>query len=105
VTEKRTGTGRPDDPGSATPRRGYHHGNLREALIEAGTEILDEDGLEALSLRACAKRAGVSHAAPQHHFGNLEGLRIACHPMLSVITLTEGEAAAQPHAPTLVEPW
>jgi len=36
---------------------------------------------------------------------NLEGLRIACHPMLSVITLTEGEAAAQPHAPTLVEPW
>ncbi len=58
-------------------KRDYHHGNLKEALIEAGIEILDEVGWDALSLRACAARAGVSHAAPAHHFGNVKGLRTA----------------------------
>ena len=55
----------------------YHHGNLREALIEAGISLLDEVGWNGLSLRACASRAGVSHAAPAHHFGNLKGLLTA----------------------------
>ena len=55
----------------------YHHGNLRAALIEAGIGVLDDKGLEAVSLRACASRAGVSHAAPRHHFGNIEGLLTA----------------------------
>jgi AcrR family transcriptional regulator len=55
-------------------RRRYHHGNLRDALIKAALEILDTDGLSALSLRAAAARAGVSHAAPKHHFGNMRGL-------------------------------
>lgn len=58
-------------------KRDYHHGNLKEALIEAGIEILDEVGWDALSLRACASRVGVSHAAPAHHFGNLKGLQTA----------------------------
>lgn len=49
----------------------YHHGGLRTALIDAGRRILEQDGLEALTLRACAREAGVSHAAPQHHFRNL----------------------------------
>ena len=52
----------------------YHHGDLRGALIRAALEILDTEGLSALSLRAAAARAGVSHAAPKHHFGNMQGL-------------------------------
>ena len=55
----------------------YHHGNLRHALIQAGLEILERDGLEGLTLRKVAARAGVSHAAPAHHFGNRDGLFVA----------------------------
>lgn len=57
--------------------RSYHHGDLRNALIEAGIAILAESGAEALTLRAAAARAGVSHAAPAHHFGSLQGLLTA----------------------------
>lgn len=59
------------------PKKPHHHGNLRAALIDAGIAILDEDGLDGLSLRKCAARAGVSHAAPAHHFGHLQGLKVA----------------------------
>ena len=52
----------------------YHHGDLREALIKAGRAILEKDGVEALTLRACARKAGVSHAAPQHHFASVSDL-------------------------------
>lgn len=52
----------------------YHHGDLRNALLKAGHEILEEKGLEALSLRAVAARVGVSHSAPAYHFGSLKGL-------------------------------
>jgi AcrR family transcriptional regulator len=55
----------------------YHHGDLRTALVQAGRRILERDGLEALTLRACAREAGVSHAAPQHHFRNLAELLAA----------------------------
>lgn len=55
----------------------YHHGDLRRALIEAALGIVDEDGVEALTLRAVARRAGVSHAAPYHHFADLAHLRAA----------------------------
>lgn len=55
----------------------YHHGNLKEALVEAGLEILAESGLEGLSLRTCAARVGVSHTAPKNHFGNMNGLLTA----------------------------
>lgn len=55
----------------------YHHGDLRRALIEAAVEALAESGPSALSLRAVAKRAGVSHAAPAHHFGDKAGLLTA----------------------------
>lgn len=55
----------------------YHHGNLKEALVGAGLAILKEDGLEALSLRACAARAGVSHGAPKNHFASLSVLQAA----------------------------
>lgn len=52
----------------------YHHGDLKTALIRAADEILAEHGLEGFSLRAAARRAGVSAAAPAHHFGDTAGL-------------------------------
>jgi len=55
----------------------HHHGDLKEALIQAGISLLVEGGLPALSLRKCAARAGVSHAAPAHHFKGLQGLLTA----------------------------
>ena len=58
-------------------RQNYHHGDLRNALVHAGLELLEAKGAEALSLRAIATRAGVSHAAPAYHFGNLRGLLTA----------------------------
>lgn len=55
-------------------RAGYHHRDLREALIAASDEILAERGLEGFTLREAARRAGVSPAAPAHHFGSAAGL-------------------------------
>ncbi len=49
-------------------RRGYHHGDLRNALVGAGLQLVVEEGLQALSLRAVARAAGVSHMAPYNHF-------------------------------------
>jgi AcrR family transcriptional regulator len=53
-----------------TPERRYHHGQLRSALVEAAVAVLAERGVERLSLREVARRAGVSHAAPYHHFAS-----------------------------------
>jgi AcrR family transcriptional regulator len=52
----------------AQDKKSYHHGNLRDALVAAGMEILEREGPSELSLRAVARKAGVSHAAPAHHF-------------------------------------
>jgi AcrR family transcriptional regulator len=52
----------------------YHHGDLREALIAATDRILSARGVEGFSLRDVARRAGVSPAAPAHHFGSAAGL-------------------------------
>ena len=52
----------------------YHHGDLKTALIRAADEVLAERGLEGFSLREAARRAGVSAAAPAHHFGGAAGL-------------------------------
>src|SRR5262252_8981675 len=52
----------------------YHHGALRDALLQAAERVLERDGLAGLTLRAVAREAGVSHAAPTHHFGDLTGL-------------------------------
>ena len=53
---------------SSSPVNSYHHGDLRNALLEAGEQLLVERGAAALSLREVAKLAGVSHAAPYRHF-------------------------------------
>ncbi len=58
------------------PVRAYHHGDLRNALRDAARAILEEEGLTGLSLRAVARRAGVSHAAPYRHFENHEALLV-----------------------------
>jgi AcrR family transcriptional regulator len=58
----------------APDERGYHHGALRPALLEAALATIDEDGAAAMSLRAVARRAGVSHAAATYHFGDKAGL-------------------------------
>jgi AcrR family transcriptional regulator len=52
----------------------YHHGDLRDALVRAGRAILEKDGLAALSLRRAARTAGVSPAAPYHHFPDKRAL-------------------------------
>src|SRR6266480_4541178 len=56
------------------PESGYHHGDLQEALIAATEAILADHGAERFTLREAARRAGVSPAAPSHHFGNAPGL-------------------------------
>lgn len=55
----------------------YHHGDLRTALLAAAEAEISEHGIEAFSLRQVARRAGVSHAAPAHHFGDANGLLTA----------------------------
>jgi len=52
----------------------YHHGDLPNALRCAAVEVIDERGLGGFSLREVARRAGVSHTAPAHHFGDVRGL-------------------------------
>jgi AcrR family transcriptional regulator len=58
-------------PGTESP---YHHGDLHVALLKAAEIVLEREGLTGLTLRAVAREAGVSHAAPTHHFGDLTGL-------------------------------
>ena len=66
-----------DIQGAAQPQsRAYHHGDLRNALLDAARAILEEESLSALTLRAVARKAGVSHAAPYRHFPNHEALLV-----------------------------
>jgi len=58
-------------------KRPHHHGDLRAALITAGVELVRDGGPDALSIRKVAALAGVSHAAPAHHFRSLADLRMA----------------------------
>ncbi|MEU4088707.1 TetR/AcrR family transcriptional regulator [Streptomyces aureus] len=56
------------------PQATYHHGDLRAACLCAARELLEEDGSGALSLRAVARRAGVSATAPYRHFADRDAL-------------------------------
>src|SRR4029453_17263435 len=57
--------------------RPYHHGDLRVALLDAAAAVIDESGPAAVTLRDLARRVGVSHAAPAHHFADRAGLLTA----------------------------
>jgi AcrR family transcriptional regulator len=84
ITRTRARRGRVATAGPGRPRRAprgganddtpYHHGALRDGLLEGAERVLEREGLAGLTLRAVAREAGVSHAAPTHHFGDLTGL-------------------------------
>jgi AcrR family transcriptional regulator len=63
------------DSSAVTPATDrYHHGDLPNALRRAAVDVIGERGLGGFSLREVARRAGVSHTAPAHHFGDVRGL-------------------------------
>ena len=73
----RSAPARPAMGGPAARRGSWHHGDLKRALVEAALATLRERGGEAVSLREVARRAGVSAAAPYHHFASREALLAA----------------------------
>ncbi len=86
IASKRSSTGktttatppkRSAKPAKKAPAKAYHHGNLRESLLEAAQALLALHGVQGISLRDVAKVAGVSHAAPYHHFASLNDLLAA----------------------------
>ena len=79
----------------------YHHGALRAALLGAAEAILDRDGISSLTLRAAAREAGVSHAAPTHHFGDITGLltELAASGFVRFRAILQAEVAAAPPDP------
>lgn len=81
----------------------YHHGDLRKALLQAAEQELTEKGIEAFSLRGVAKRAGVSHAAPAHHFKDTSALLTAlaaeaAERFYTAMKNRQAKAAPDPHA-------
>jgi AcrR family transcriptional regulator len=59
---------------AALSQKPYHHGSLPNALLAAAETVLRQEGISGLSLRSIAREAGVSHTAPQHHFGDTAGV-------------------------------
>jgi AcrR family transcriptional regulator len=85
----------------ATPRP-YHHGDLRRAVLAAAVAAIAESGPAGISLRDLARRAGVSHAAPAHHFGDKPGLLTALATE-GYDLLADAVTAAQQRTGDLVE--
>jgi AcrR family transcriptional regulator len=77
----------------------YHHGNLRAALVRAAMELLEESGENALSLRAVARRAEVSPAAPYRHYADRETL-VSAVAAVGYRELAERLTAAHPSPST-----
>jgi AcrR family transcriptional regulator len=84
-------------------KRSYHHGNLREALVEAGVQLAREGGPDAVVLREASRRAGVSHNAAYRHFADRdELLRAVCAKCMEAIAklmelrIAEAAAAGKP---------
>src|SRR5690349_23075094 len=86
----------------AASSRPYHHGELREALVAAGRRLLEEQGLRGFTLRECARRAEVSHAAPAHHFASIDDLlaEIATRGYHELAAAMENEAKRAKAEPT-----
>jgi AcrR family transcriptional regulator len=79
----------------STTKPAYHHGDLRAALVRAAIELLEEGGQTALSLRAVARRAGVSAAAPYRHYADREAL-VSAVSAVGYRELAQRLAAAHP---------
>jgi AcrR family transcriptional regulator len=79
----------------STTKATYHHGDLRAALVRAALELLEESGESALSLRAVARRAGVSPAAPYRHYSDREAL-VSAVAAVGYRELAQRLAAAHP---------
>ena len=84
-------------------KKAYHHGALREALLEVGEALIEEKGVEAFTLRECARRAGVSHGAPAYHFGNSTGFlselaAIGFEELHALMLRYRSEARPEPYA-------
>jgi len=77
-------------------QRSYHHGALRETLLAAARDIVEADGADGFTLRESARRAGVSHGAPAHHFGDKTGLltELAIESIEARMALVESYCAA-----------
>ncbi|TGD89027.1 TetR/AcrR family transcriptional regulator [Mycolicibacterium sp. CH28] len=84
------------------PLSHYHHGDLRAALLRAGMELLEQEGSKDLSLRAVARRAGVSPGAPYRHYADREAL-ISAIAAIGYRELAADMAAAQPAPETADE--
>jgi AcrR family transcriptional regulator len=82
-----------------SPKATYHHGDLRAALVRAAMELLEEDGESALSLRAVARRTGVSAAAPYRHYPDREAL-VSAVAAVGYEELAQQLAAAHPEPST-----
>ncbi len=76
----------------------YHHGDLKNALIQAGIKILAKEGVGGLSLRKVAKKAGVSHSAPYAHFPDKQSLIAAISTEGFKQLYTELDAAVSPYS-------
>ena len=83
------------------PKDNYHHGDLRNTLIKTATLLLTQHGVAGLSLRAVAKVAGVSHAAPYRHFRDKKDLleSIAVHGFNRLAEACEGAEKRYPESP------
>ncbi|HET8576665.1 MAG TPA: helix-turn-helix domain-containing protein, partial [Methylomirabilota bacterium] len=69
---------RRQEPRPARRRRGrYHHGDLPRALVAAAVSLVEREGVDALTLRGAARKAGVSQAAPYRHFADKQALLAA----------------------------
>jgi AcrR family transcriptional regulator len=94
----RSTSGAPRAP-KPVEERPYHHGALRETLLDAAEAWLDARGIQDLTLRELAKAAGVSHAAPYHHFAGRDEL-LACVAERAFVRLGNALAAASAAAST-----
>ncbi|RDG36426.1 TetR/AcrR family transcriptional regulator [Streptomyces corynorhini] len=81
---------------STFDRRSYHHGDLRDALLRSALRLLDADGVDALSLRAVARDAGVSANAPYRHYRDKEALlaALASHGFTELTACLEAASSA-----------
>jgi AcrR family transcriptional regulator len=90
----------PRDKAAHKKANKYHHGALRAALIRAAREILESEGYEALTLRAAARRVGVSQAAPYNHFADKAALLAA----VAALGFQEFAAAMRHEMDAVVDP-